>query len=56
MRFLNSANDLPVKPRIRMDFFKLAHYFPDPLKLRILFVTAPAAQKMTSDPFLLLRL
>jgi hypothetical protein len=36
-----------------MDFFKLGHDLPDPLKLRKLFTTVPAAQKVTSDLFLL---
>jgi hypothetical protein len=52
-RFLNFSNDLLVKPRIRLDFFKLPQGLPDPFKLRILFTTGPAAQKVTSDLFLL---
>jgi hypothetical protein len=56
MRFLDFSNKLAVKPRIWMDFFKLAHDLPDSLKLCKLFTTVPAAQEVTSDLFLLPRL
>jgi hypothetical protein len=52
-RFLNFSNDLPVKPWVLMDFFQPPQGLPDPFKLRILFTTGPAAQKVISDLFLL---